>query len=448
MSGAALTLAACGDAASTTVTSRPARGARPGLPSRPTNALITRWSSDPFARGSFSHLAAGSSASDRDDLRADVADRVYFAGEATSRSFPSTVHGALLEGADAARRVDRASGAGAARVIVVGAGAAGLAAAHELSGSGHDVLVVEARERIGGRVHTRTLGGAPVDLGASWIHGIDGNPLTELAATAEVDWIPSDFASVVVRDANGESIRDRELDAAERRLASLLAPAPRGRPIGDALETAGETLTDRERDVLRYVVAVELEHEFGVDVNELPRAAIDEGDELGGGDALVPVGMLQLLAPLAASAPIRTSTIVRRVNYGTDGVEVVLDDGETLDADRVVVTVPLGVLRAGDIDFDPPLPPTNQGAIDRLGTGFLEKVAVRFDRPFWDETARYLGFARTGQERMIEWVNLLPVLGQPVLVALVAGSTAEQLATSSDQAILDEATAALTAMYG
>ncbi len=448
MTGAALTLAACGGAGRTTVTSTPERSTRPGFASRPTNALITRWSSDPFARGSYSFLATGSSASDRDELRADVADRVYFAGEATSRSFPSTVHGALLEGAAAARRVDQASVGSPTRVVVIGAGAAGLAAARDLSETGHDVTVVEARDRIGGRVHTRTLGGAPVDLGASWIHGVEGNPLTELAATADIDWYPSDFDSVVVRGAGGEPISDEELGAAERRLTSFLGEAEQGRSLGEVLETAQGSLTDRERDVLLYVVAVELEHEFGVDIRKLPLDAIDEGDELGGGEGFVPAGMLQLLAPLAAAAPIRTSTIVRRVRYDTDGVEILLDSGEALDADRVIVTVPLGVLQAGDIEFDPPLPATNQGAIDRLGMGILEKVAVRFDQPFWDQTAQYLGYAGAGEERMVEWINLLPVLGQPVLVALIAGSTAEQLASSSDQAILDEAAAVLTAMYG
>ncbi len=447
MTGAAVTLAACGAATDPTTRSTPGRGT-PGLAVRPTNALITRWSSDPFSRGSYSHLAAGASASDRDELRADVADRVYFAGEATSRSFPATVHGALLEGRAAAQRVDRAGNGTATRVVVIGAGAAGLAAARDLIETGHDVTVVEARDRIGGRVHSRTLGGTPVDLGASWIHGVDGNPLTELAIAAGVDWFPSDFDSVVVRDAGGGSITDAELDAAERRLASFLGAVEDGRSIGDLLETTEESLTDRERDVLRYVVAVELEHEFGVDVRELSPDAIDEGDEFGGVDGLVPAGMSQLLAPLAATTPVRTSTVVRRVRYRTDGVGILLDDGEVLDADRVVVTVPLGVLQAGDIEFDPPLPATNQGAIDRLGMGILEKVVLRFDQPFWDETAQYLGYARSGDERMVEWVNLVPVLGQPVLVGLVAGSTAERLVSSSDQAIIDEAIAVLTAMYG
>ncbi len=143
----------------------------------PTNALITRWSTDPFSRGSCSYLASGSHPDDRDELRRDVAGRVFFAGEATSRAFPATVHGAVLEGRSAAERIDQ-EGRPAQSVIIVGAGAAGLAAARVSTDRGHQVRVLEGRHRIGGRVHTRTIGGAPVDLGASWIHGISGNPLT------------------------------------------------------------------------------------------------------------------------------------------------------------------------------------------------------------------------------------------------------------------------------
>src|SRR5512146_2971986 len=68
------------------------------------------------------------------------------------------------------------------RIVVIGAGLAGLAAARELQAQGHDVVVVEARDRVGGRVWTSTQwADAPLDFGASWIHGTQGNPITELA---------------------------------------------------------------------------------------------------------------------------------------------------------------------------------------------------------------------------------------------------------------------------
>jgi polyamine oxidase len=166
LAGSALVIVACDETSTTTPVATTSPSSTP-IP-RPTNALITRWSVDPFSQGSYSYLAPGSSPSDRDDLRADVDGRLFFAGEATSSESPATVHGALLEGRSAAARIHSSAQGAPSRVLVVGAGAAGLAAARELTDLGHDVLVVEARERLGGRVDTRLLGGTvPVDLGAS-----------------------------------------------------------------------------------------------------------------------------------------------------------------------------------------------------------------------------------------------------------------------------------------
>jgi monoamine oxidase len=142
---------------------------------------------------------------------------------------------------------------------------------------------------------------------------------------------------------------------------------------------------------------------------------------------------------------VRTGAPVARVTRTPEGAAVELHDGEQLAADQVLVTVPLGVLQSGDIVFDPPLPDLNQAAIGRLGMGRLEKVALRFDRSFWDDS-EYLGF--TGDPNPFsEWINLDAVSDAPVIVALIGGSVAEQLMTWPDQAILDEAVAALTTMF-
>src|SRR5688572_22677600 len=80
------------------------------------------------------------------------------------------------------------------RVVIIGAGVAGLAAARTLHDAGYQVTVLEGRDRIGGRVWTsRAMDGIPVDLGASWIHGIDDNPVSELAEEAGVETVATDF---------------------------------------------------------------------------------------------------------------------------------------------------------------------------------------------------------------------------------------------------------------
>ena len=90
------------------------------------------------------------------------------------------------------------------QVVVIGAGMAGLAAARQLADAGVDVTVLEARERIGGRMWTDTSLGMPIDLGAAWIHGTKGNPLVALANQAGAATVETDWDDIVVFDARGE----------------------------------------------------------------------------------------------------------------------------------------------------------------------------------------------------------------------------------------------------
>ena len=145
---------------------------------RPSGRMITRWRQDPFSLGSYSYLAVGSSPEDRSVIAEPVDDKIFFAGEAVHRDFPATVHGAHLSGLDAADALARTE---AQRVAIVGAGMAGLTAASALGAEGVEVVVFEARDRLGGRIHTDDSLGVPLDLGASWIHGVEGNPLSALA---------------------------------------------------------------------------------------------------------------------------------------------------------------------------------------------------------------------------------------------------------------------------
>lgn len=443
LTGSVILVGACDDADSASTNATLDNSAVP----RPTNVLISRWATDPFSRGSYSYLADGARPSDRDDLRADIDGRVFFAGEATSTDFPATVHGALLEGRAAAERIHGAALRGASTVIVIGAGAAGLAAARSLTDLGHEVVVVEGRDRIGGRVDTRSLGGAtPVDLGASWIHGLDDNPLTELAADIGAPLFVSDFDSIVVHDAVGGIVSEADLDAAYELFAGVVEQIGPAAPIAGDIETLLSSRDGRERDLITYLRDTEVEHEFGADVGQLTIDSLDEGLAFSGGDALVPGGMQLLVGSLTGGFDVRTSTIVTGISHDTDGVFVDLHDNEPIVADHVLVTVPLGVLQHGDIGFDPPLPLSKQTAIDRLGMGVLEKVVLRFDRPFWEQ-AEYLGFSAGERSRFTEWVNLEVVTGDPIVVALLGGSTAREVMSQSDQAIVDDALSALATMY-
>ncbi len=115
-----------------------------------------------------------------------------------------------------------------------------------------------------------------------------------------------------------------------------------------------------------------------------------------------------------------------------------LGTGESLSMDRVVVTVPIGVLKAGTIEFSPELPGPTAAAIEELGMGSLEQLWLRFDEPFWSTEATVLSvFDETSE--IAEWINLLPATGQPILIGLTAADDVPVVLKQSDQEFLQAA---------
>ena len=367
---------------------------------------VTRWRADPFARGSYSYLAKGSKPKDRDELAKPVMGRLFFAGEATDRDFSTTVHGALLSGQRAAKEITNLN---VGSVIVVGAGASGLAAAHKLVSAGIDVTVVEARDRVGGRVWTDTSLGLPLDLGASWIHGIDGNPLSAMADKINAPRLVTGYDSYRTRGADGREIKWRDVPS-------------------------------------DFKNVVEIEHEYAADVEDLSKQATQEGDEFGGDDVILPEGYIRVLEPLVDGYEVEFQTVVDRINI-TEGAALVGTGDRSFSAEAVLVTVPLGVLKFGNIQFDPPLDPDRLGAINRLGMGLLNKVCLRFGEVFWDKDVDMFGYLGPKRGYFSDWINMAKFTEEPVLVGFNASSAADELELKTDGEIIEEAMIALRNMY-
>ncbi|HMQ26018.1 MAG TPA: FAD-dependent oxidoreductase, partial [Acidimicrobiales bacterium] len=406
---------------------------------------ITRWRADPFARGSYSFLAVGSSPDDRRALAAPVGDRLFFAGEATSVDDPGTVHGALTSGREAAEAVADVAEPGAT-VLVLGAGMAGLGAARQLQDAGFDVRVLEGRDRPGGRTFTDDSLGLPLDLGASWIHGTDGNPLTALADELEVERsAPTDWDNAVEHGPDGDELDAGTAAEAETAVEEVLAYAAEqsedreeDAPLRDVVE---EALADLElgpdvENVARHYLNTSIEHEYAGALEELSTWWWDEGEGYPGEDVLLLPGYVALVDGLADGLDVETGAVVATIASGDDGVVVRTDAGDEHAADHVVVTLPLGVLQAGDVTFDPPLPEDKRAAIDRLGMGLLDKVYLRFPEVFWDADADAIGWTSPDAEgRWAEWLNLAKVTGEPVLLGFNAAGYAEQVEAMGDDEV-------------
>lgn len=376
-------------------------------PSPLVGSLITRWRQDEWSRGSYSFQAVGSTREDRLALGAPVEDRLFFAGEATEPDKPSTVHGAYLSGLRAAREI---AALGTGRTLILGAGFAGLAAAKALSEAGHDVTILEARDRLGGRVWSDRSLGPALDLGASWIHGIDGNPLTALADTVNAQRVVTPWEEMRIFEAEG------------RRRRYLFLP-------------------NRYRRFLDY------EWGFGADYEALDPQAREFSDSYPGDEVIFPGGYDQLLAAFDGDFDVRLQTPVSAIDWTATGVRLVTREGVEWSADRVLITVPLGVLKAGDIAVNHPLPVPKRQAIERLGMGLLDKVYLKFEDAFWPEDIDAFGYMGEAHGQLAGWLNIHKYIGEPVLLAFSAGSGADALALKSDDAIIAQALSAVTAMF-
>jgi monoamine oxidase len=358
-------------------------------------------------------------------------------------------------GAEAGRASRRAD------VIVIGGGIAGLACARMLGRSGKQVLLLEGRTRLGGRIHCVPMRGVQVDLGASWIQGRKRNPISELAEQAGARVVRTDYESLELYDIDGRELTDREhgvIDAAvERTMQELLREQRKaGRSdsiepvVRRALEQHG--LSETERRGLRWALASEIASEYGVDFHHLSLSQWDEDYEYGGGDRQFAGGGAMLIDFLArecagCGVEIRTGAAVRTIDRSPQEVRVVTGEGE-YTAPQAVATLPLGVLKSATVELRGGVPQDKQRAIRQLAVGTLNKVVMAFRRRFWEEEAHYFGCLGESGEPHIDYWNLEPVNGAPILAALFCGSAAVRLEAMSDGEVERAALSPLRRVFG
>lgn len=440
---------------------------------RPTAFERTSWGEDPFARGSFSFQAVGSAPEQRIALAQPVDDRIFFAGEHTDDVSPGTVQGALASGRRAAAEVQSAGQPGE-RVAVVGAGIAGAAAARELADAGFSVVVIEGRDRAGGRLHTIDNDDwpMPIDLGAAWVSDSSRHTVAAELAAIDVDAEPFDFR-YEQRASDGAIVEPSTLgpDAVTNALA-WAAPQPADVALLTALAESGAAdLSDDPDDSgvsdatrLATYLATNVEAQLGTDPGRLSSWFAGDPTRSPEDDRYVLGGYKKLVTTMLEDLDILPTSTVANVTSTDRGVSLRLARGESLSADRVIVTVPLGVLQSNSIEFAPPLPFTHRTAINALGMGIQDKVFLRFEQPFWSTGATVWVLASerptdfteettpaptpTARDESTQpliqlWYNLYPLTGEPILVGVVGGPAADRMAGLSDDDVLAAALAGL-----
>lgn len=264
-------------------------------------------------------------------------------------------------------------------VIIIGAGVAGIAAARQLKTAGIRTLILEARDRIGGRVltDTQTLGHT-FDRGPYWLHNKATNPLVPLARQAGIGLIESSYENGGIFDKGIPSTNPSWKDANEAVVAwEMRQLVPFARLNDRALGATLPNPTPAQRHVANI---------FAVEMGEDPSLVSLQGYyNLEAGEDLIPeTGMGPLVQSLAGGLDIRLNSPVSTLRWdGAHGVTAIGSFGQ-VTARKVIITVPTGVLASGSIRFDPALPIAKQTALANLPMGALEKVAMVLPSPMPD----------------------------------------------------------------
>ncbi|QIM16050.1 FAD-dependent oxidoreductase [Leucobacter insecticola] len=346
--------------------------------------------------------------------------------------------------------------------VVIGGGVSGLTAARLLTQAGQNVVVLEARTRLGGRLWTDRTDGTITDRGASWIHGINNSPLADLVhqlgmKTVEftVGGYQADSRPIAHYSPDGIRLSDTEaaayvadIHAVDAQLAELIAVSAPGTSYGEAVEaTLAQQGWDPERTMrVREYLRHRSEEQYGVWIDDLDAHGLDD-DSIDGDEVVFPDGYDVLSTRLGDGLDVRLGHKVSQVAWADGGVTVTTDHGD-FTAAQAVVTVPVGVLKSADFKITPALPEPVAGALDRLEMNNFEKVFLRFPRKFWDDGVYAIRQQGKAGEWWHSWYDLTALHGEPTLLTFAAGPCAVATRKWDESAIVTSIMEALQRLYG
>lgn len=326
-------------------------------------------------------------------------------------------------------------------VVMIGAGAAGIAAARRLIADGRSVLVIEAADRIGGRAYTehKTFG-IPYDQGAAWLQGPSGLPFVDAARARGYTLVDHDAARDVLYVGNRPATPTE--DAAYSTAYDRIEAAVYGKADGAA---ASQLPADLPMSAVAQSWMGPMDH--GVDFVDLSLGDVNDYGAYAY-NYLIREGFGTLVADLGEGLPILTGITARRVDWSGTGVRVETDKG-TISAKACIVTVSTGVLAAGGLRFTPNLPPAQAQAIEDVPMGLLVKIALQFDGERFGLTENdFLTYAVPNKVPARAAYFLTWPTGSDLAVGFAGGAFGWELSRAGEAAAVDFALGEFVKMFG
>ncbi len=363
---------------------------------------------------------------DAEEVRAMLDRRRLLIGSATLAAASASSGRSLAAGHD---------------VVVIGAGAAGIAAARQLQAAGRSVIVLEGRNRLGGRTFTDSSLGPSYDAGAMFIHWAERNPWTAIARELGVPTPNESWGGGFQLFQNGKPMaqgdRQRRRGAfgqIDRLLESADLQAS-DKSIAELLGALGPDLVPVASSSLLLSIGEEAARISARDYQRL----------WAGEDYVVPSGYGNLVARYAAGLDIRLNQTVTAISWDGPGVAITTASG-TLQARACIVTVPVGVLKAGSIRFTPELPARTQGALAGIGMGALTKIALKVEGGRFGIAPGASYFEAGANGRLMNF-DLFPG-DQDIVIGYCGGDYARELSQAGPEAARAHIVDLLATMIG
>lgn len=316
-------------------------------------------------------------------------------------------------------------------VIVIGAGVSGLAAAKRVMDVGKEVLTLEARDRIGGRIHTHRQFGVPVDLGASWAHNIQHNVLAQ-DSTFKLQLLPftnllSQLEEHAVYNHVGKKMDQEHFKRIKQFVNDffdyLIIQSP-NKELGQVLSAFEiKSMPENEATVAKRWLSNLLACWAGANLSKTSvkmwQSMVNEGDH-----TYVTNRYDTLINYLAAGLNIHLKSPVKHIDYSDNRVKIQVGK-DVFEASTVIVTLPIGVLKSGQCHFTPLLPPEKMRAIESIGSGLLSKSAFKFSHCFWDTDVLSIQRFPTQESPIQIYINYESMMNAPILSAMYGGEVAD-----------------------
>ena len=337
------------------------------------------------------------------------------------------------------------------KIYIIGAGIAGLAAANYLKKNGHEVILLEARNYIGGRIKTDHSLNIPFPCGAAFVHGNKNDLIYKLIQHYQPELYDFQNASVSIFDDQPSLHLLSNLENSRNQFEQFLNKSKQqshNLKKDISLLDSINQLIKKQQIATDKTISWDLKYLSlftGVEAEFLSAKHWDQMGELGG-DHLLLSSYEILIKSLAENQVVLKNTIVTDVNYNQNHV-LIKTCNDTFKADAVVVTVPLGVLQSNKIQFHPSLPIKKQSSIQSLKMGQLNKIGLLFPKQFWPKDA-VIGYNSCDPDDIPLFFNYSYFLNKPVLLGAISGKHAIWIETDGPTAFKSQTMKTLRKLFG